>query len=490
MVHDTQVLVVGAGPTGLMLAAELALRGVSCRVLEQRAEESNLTRAFGVHARTLEQLDMRGLADDLLPRGIQVDEVRPTFGRRSVRLPMRHPESRFPYVLIVPQARTEALLAERVRSAGVRVERGAKVVALDDDGRGVTVTIEDDSGTRTERAGYVVGCDGAHSSVRRCMGVGFSGAAYDTDILLADLRLAGADARAVRTYVGRDGVVLMPPFGDGWVRAVIWDRRHRDVPLDEPLGVAEVTESLNRLAGRDLGVTEMRWSTRFRNQRRQADHYRRGRVFLAGDAAHVHSPLGALGMNTGIQDAVNLGWKLAAAVHGHAAPWLLDSYHAERHPVGAAALRLTDLLQRISVAPAPVRAIRPFAARGMLAVRPISDTLRRRVAGLSIAYPPRDPRHAHAWEGRRVPDARLSAGRLYQALRDGRFLLVRRTGTPAPDPAAWAGRLAAAETSDTAFPALTLVRPDGYAAWAGDDPDSARAAVTGWCGSPAPEMRS
>ncbi|WP_067185236.1 FAD-dependent monooxygenase [Microtetraspora niveoalba] len=479
---DVQALVVGAGPTGLTLAGELALRGISCRVLEQRAEESNLTRAFGVHARTLEQLDMRGLADPLVGQGIQVGEIRPTFGWSSVRLPMRHPESRFPFVLIVPQARTEALLAQHVKALGVPVERGSMVIDVRDDDRGVTVTIEGRDGVRTERADYVIGCDGAHSRVRRSMGVGFSGSTYDTSILLADLRLADADTMAVRTYLGRDGVVLMPPFGDGWVRAVIWDRRRQHVPLDEPLGIDEVTESLNRLAGHDLGVREMRWSTRFRNQRRQADAYRKGRVFLAGDAAHVHSPLGALGMNTGIQDAMNLGWKIAAAIHGHAAPWLLDSYHTERHPVGTAALRLTDLLQRISIAPPPVRAVRPFLARGALAIPAISDTLRRRVAGLSIAYPPRDPRHAHDWEGGRVPDARLSTGRLYEALHHGRFLLVRRAGANTADTTGWDGRVDSAETADPTFPALTLVRPDGYAAWAGDDPGSARTAITQWCG--------
>ncbi|MBN6054770.1 FAD-dependent monooxygenase, partial [Nonomuraea sp. RK-328] len=171
---------------------------------------------------------------------------------------------------------------------------------------------------------------------------------------------------------------------------------------------------------------------------------------------------------------MNLGWKIAAAVHGHAAPWLLDSYHTERHPVGAAALRLTDLLQRVSVAPPPVRAVRPFLARGALAI-----PMRRRVAGLSISYRPRDPRHAHDWEGRRVPDARLSTGRLHEALRHGRFLLVRHAGA---DTTGWDGRVAGAETADPAFPALTLVRPDGYAAWAGDDPDSARTAITQWCG--------
>jgi 2-polyprenyl-6-methoxyphenol hydroxylase-like FAD-dependent oxidoreductase len=382
------VVVVGAGPTGLMLGCELALAGVPCRILERRQQESNLTRAFGVHARTLELLDIRGEADKLVSQGLKVPEVRPQLGRRPLRLSLNHPESRFPYVLIVAQARTEALLEQRARALGVQIVLGAEVVGLRQDDAGVEVVVDAPEGRRAERADYVVGCDGAHSAVRRLSGVGFVGSDYSTHIMLADIYLPENLPTAVGAYLGRAGIVLLPPFGDGWYRAVIWDREREHVPLEEPLGTEEIRQSLCRIAGTDFGMRQMRWSTRFLSERRQADRYRVGRTFLAGDAAHVHSPLGALGMNTGIQDAMNLGWKLSAAVHGWAPPWLLDTYHSERHPVGRAALQVTDLLQRVTLAPAPIRAVRPLLARFALSLPPVRRTLRRRIAGISIAYPP------------------------------------------------------------------------------------------------------
>jgi 2-polyprenyl-6-methoxyphenol hydroxylase-like FAD-dependent oxidoreductase len=490
MMGEPSVLVVGAGPTGLMLAAELALAGVPCRVLERRSEESNLTRAFGVHARTLELLDLRGEADKLIGQGLRVPEIRPQLGRVRLRLDLRHPESRFPYVLIVAQARTEALLEARARALGVEIVRGVEVVGLRQDDGGVEAAIDGPAGRRSQRAEYLVGCDGAHSTVRRLVGVGFVGAAYDTHILLADIRCAQPLPVAVGAFVGRDGVVLLPPFGDGWYRAVIWDRRRQHVPLTEPLGADEVRASLRRIAGSDFGLQQVRWSTRFLSERRQADRYRVGRVLLAGDAAHVHSPLGALGMNTGIQDAMNLGWKLAAAVHAWAPAWLLDSYQAERHPVGRQALQVTDLLQRIGVAPLPVRAVRPVLARLLLAIPPVQRALRRRVSGLAVAYPPPRGAPAHRWAGRRAPDLDLDGSRLYERLRHGRFTLADRTGDGRGERLAtegWADRVATVWVPPAAapsWPLLTLIRPDGYVAWASDDTTiaAARAALTRWCG--------
>jgi 2-polyprenyl-6-methoxyphenol hydroxylase-like FAD-dependent oxidoreductase len=493
MMAEPSVLVVGAGPTGLMLACELALAGVPVRVLERRSEESNLTRAFGVHARTLELLDQRGLAEELVAQGLRVPEVQPRLGRVRLRLDLRHPDSRFPYVLIVAQARTEALLERRARALGVEIVRGAEVVGLHQDSGGVEAATEGPAGRRLERADYLVGCDGAHSAVRRLLGVGFVGAAYDTHILLADIRCAQPLPVAVGAWVGRDGVVLLPPFGDGWYRAVVWDRRRQRVPLTEPLGSDELRASLRRIAGSDFGLQQVRWSTRFLSERRQADRYRVGRVLLAGDAAHVHSPLGALGMNTGIHDAMNLGWKLAAAVHGWAPPWLLDSYQAERHPVGRQALQVTDLLQRAAVAPPPVRAVRPVLARLLLAIPPVQRSLRRRVSGLAVAYPPPRGTRAHRWVGKRAPDLDLDGSRLYERLRHGRFTLVDR-GDGGPSGVlmteGWADRVATVRVPPgdaPGWPALTLIRPDGYVAWASDDTTiaAARAALTRWCGSTA-----
>src|SRR5262249_8395653 len=207
----TTVLIVGAGPTGLMLAGDLAAAGVPVKILERRGEESNLTRAFALHARTLELLDMRGIADELVQQGFPLPEVRVHLGRREIVFNLRHPDSRFPYTLVVRQARTEALLEKRARGLGVEIVHGAEVTGLRQDADGVTVTV---NGDREERAAYVVGCDGAHSAIRRLLGVRFSGRSYDTRILLADPRFERDLPPAVNPFVGRHGGVLPPPHRD------------------------------------------------------------------------------------------------------------------------------------------------------------------------------------------------------------------------------------------------------------------------------------
>jgi 2-polyprenyl-6-methoxyphenol hydroxylase-like FAD-dependent oxidoreductase len=290
--NSADVLVVGAGPTGLALACELALAGVHCRVLERRAEEPNLTRAFAVHARTLELLDARGLADEVLLHGHRVDQVAPVPG---AVLSLGILDTRYPYLLIVPQSGTERVLRAHAERLGVEIVRGARVTGLRQDHDGVTVEV---AGTAAERARYVVGCDGAHSTVRDLAGIEFAGRQYETHILLADVRLTTPPAEPMFARTNQDGAVVCVPFGDGWYRLIAWDRRRENVPLSEPVGRAEIVDAFTHIAGSDLGIGEMRWSTRFLSERRQAGRYRDGRVFLAGDAAHVHSPLGAQGMNT------------------------------------------------------------------------------------------------------------------------------------------------------------------------------------------------
>ncbi|MDP4505338.1 FAD-dependent oxidoreductase [Nonomuraea turcica] len=476
------VIIVGAGPTGLALAGDLAAAGVPVKILERRAEESNLTRAFAVHARTLELLDMRGLADGLVAQGIQVPQVRVHLKGAELAFNMCHPDSRFPYVLILRQARTEAALEERARDLGVEIVRGAEVTGLAQDADGVTLALCTGG---SERADYVVGCDGAHSAVRRLLGVGFSGKSYDTRILLADVLLKRQLPLAVNPFIGDDGAVLLPPYGDGWFRATIWDRTGQNIPIDQPVDIEEVRDSLLRIAGDDLGLAEMSWSTRFLSERRQARTYRVGRVFLAGDAAHVHSPLGAMGMSTGIQDAANLSWKLAAAHQGWAPPWLLDTYQSERHPVGRTVLRLTDLLRRLADAPAPIRLLRPYIAPAIINHPKISEKARLTLSGLGIHYPTPDGTLASPMAGHRLPDLRLGTGRLYERMR-GRFVLLDATTThEAAGP--WHDRIDVL-TADSPIPygeaTTLLIRPDGYLAWTATHPNlqQMRLALRQWCG--------
>ncbi|MFE1165745.1 FAD-dependent monooxygenase [Nocardiopsis sp. NPDC058789] len=487
------VIVVGAGPTGLILAGDLAEAGTDVTLLEKRAEESNLTRAFALHARTLELFDMRGIADEIVDQGFEVSRVRVTMGGREVALDLRHPESRFRYVLTVAQARTEALLQRRAERLGVRIRRGAEVVGLDQDEDGVTLTVRSRTGSHTERAAYVVGTDGAHSAVRSLLGVGFSGRSYDTHILLADVRPERELPPAINPYVGPDGLALLPPYGDGWYRAIVWDRSLEDVPLDQPVSREELNDSLGRITDGEVSVAEMSWSTRFLSERRQADHYRVGRVLLAGDAAHVHSPMGAMGMNTGIQDAANLAWKLVAQERGWAPDWLLDTYEDERHPVGRQTLRVTDFIQRMAVAPGLVRAIRPHVVPRLVRVGRVSAAMRRLVSGLSVRYRRPEQVMDSASVGRRVDDLPLvhegETTRLYELVDPTRFTLLdtTRVGASAEAARPWADRVRALRVvGDLPEGAdALLVRPDGHVAWSAERPcaEQVRAALTAWTGT-------
>jgi 2-polyprenyl-6-methoxyphenol hydroxylase-like FAD-dependent oxidoreductase len=467
-----EVVVVGAGPTGLMMACELALGGVKARLLEERTDMPNITRAFAVHARTLELLDARGLTDELVPRGLQVHEIAPPGG---ATLDLRELHTRYGMVLMVPQSGTEQVLQQRAEKLGVEIVRGAEVVGLTQDGDGVTVDV---AGADAVRADYAVGCDGAHSAVRRLLGIDFVGKQYETHILLADVHLASPPEEALFAKASPEGVALFVPFGDGVFRAIAWDRLREQAPLSEPVTLDEIRDAFSRIAGDDFGMTEMRWSSRFLSERRQARHYRKGRVFLAGDAAHVHSPLGGQGMNTGIGDAMNLGWKLAAAARGTAPPWLLDTYEQERHPVGAGVLRMTDAFNQLVLDTSMVRrAVRGFALATIIRIPRTRRMIAERLSGIGIAYP--HSRDEDWLVGRRMPDIECDGKRAYELLRDGKFVLV--TALPVeldrPD-------IVHAVDKHPELPDAVLVRPDSYVAWASERMPTATelsAAVNHWC---------
>jgi 2-polyprenyl-6-methoxyphenol hydroxylase-like FAD-dependent oxidoreductase len=458
------VIVVGAGPTGLLLAGDLAAAGVACTVLERRVDESNLTRAFAVHARTLEELDARGVADELVATGKTLTELR-LFGR--VHLDLAKLPSRFPYLLITPQYHVERVLRERAERLGARIVPGAEVVGLRQDADGVEL---DDRAGNTHRASYAVGTDGARSAVRELVGQPFPGRSVIKSIMLADVRLADPPADVLAVNAVGDSFAFVAPFGDGWYRIFAWNKRNQ-VPDDAPLDFAEIREATLRAHGTDYGMHDPRWQSRFHSDERQVPSYRVDRVFLAGDAAHVHSPAGGQGMNTGMQDAANLGWKLAAAVHGWAPPGLLDSYQAERHPVGRQVLRSSGAIIRLAlIGPAPLRAARNLAAAAVLDVGPIARKVTGMISGIGIGYP--REREDHPLTGQRAPDLALDGGgRLYEALRPGRFVLVGGAA------GGWADRVDAVPAADPG-PAV-LVRPDAYVAWAGADPAGA---LRRWCG--------
>ncbi|WP_237105001.1 FAD-dependent monooxygenase [Nonomuraea sp. MG754425] len=473
------VLVVGAGPTGLLLAGDLAGSGTGVTVVERRERASGLSRAFGLHARTLEQLDARDLADDLLAIGTRVRTLRP-LGRISIDFSRLR--TRFPFLLITPQYEVERVLFGRAEEAGATLLRGVQATGIRQDPDGVDVDVRyPDGTTSTLRARYVVGADGADSTVRRSLGLPFPGKPVVSSVMLADVRFDREPPELLNFATNEHGFTFIAPFGDGWYRIIAWDRTRQE-PDDAPVTLEDVRDITRRTTGDDFGMHDARWLSRFHSDERQVPRYRRGRVFLAGDAAHVHSPAGGMGMNTGLQDAANLGWKLTAVLHGRAGDDLLDSYDAERRPVGRMVVRVSHALLTAVIVRSPlVRALRLIVAAVAHRLRVVEAGAARGISGIGIAY--RAPRGAHPLTGRRAPDLRLAGepARLYEALREGTFVLVGREVATIAAP--WAGQVVAASPAAGQRPTL-LIRPDGYVAWAAQDPapDEIRQALTHWLG--------
>ncbi|MEV8319378.1 monooxygenase [Streptomyces sp. NPDC059900] len=498
---DTDVIVVGAGPTGLMLGCELALAGVRTRIVERRAEPQRDSRALSLHPRSVELMDQRGLLERFLPQGRPVPGWH--FAQLPTRLDFSRLDTRHGYTLFIAQARTEALLAQRAHELGVEIVRGQEVVGLSQDGEGVRAQVRGPGGSETIRARYAVGCDGGRSAVRQTAGIAFPGTEETFTGMLGDF--AAMDSGPGVLDAARAGGVLVAPMEDGVTRLVLLDAQRIRVPSAQPVTLEEFRQCLRRLCGSDFGVGEPRWLSRFGNATRLADRYRSGRLLLAGDAAHIHFPAAGQGLNTGLQDAMNLGWKLAATIHGWAPPGLLDSYDSERRPVGRAVTENTEI-QTLLAELTLVRAYqRPAAALrrlldDLLRMDEVNRTLASRVSALATAYRPTEP-DADPLAGRRMPDIGLTAAgpatRVYDLLVAGRFVHLDLTGDP--DTAAavtgdWGPRITAVtvnghdEHTDLRGITEVLVRPDGHVAWATHAADAAarsgerHAALTAWAG--------
>ncbi|MFI9379603.1 FAD-dependent monooxygenase [Kutzneria sp. NPDC052558] len=462
------VIIAGCGPTGAMLAAELRLHDVRVLVLEKETEPAPFVRIVGLHVRSIELLAMRGLLDRVEQHGRR----RPAGGFfAGIPAPAPDLDSAHAYMIGIPQPVITTLLEQHALDLGAQIRHGSTVTGLDQDDDGVTVSVAD--GQRL-RARYLVGCDGARSTVRKLLGVAFPGEPSRHDTLMGEMAVAAPPAEIAATMAGIRRSWLRP-VGDGVYSVVV---PAADVVADRttPPTLDDFSRQLTAIAGTDFGIHSPRWLSRFGDATRQAEHYRVGRVLLAGDAAHIHPPTGGQGLNLGLQDAVNLGWKLAAQLLGWAPDTLLDTYHAERHPVAAAVLDNT-LAQTTLSSPDPgPQAVRRLLAE-LIALPEVNRHLTEKITALDIRYGP-----GHL--GGRQRDLDLKHGRLYDHLHHGRGLLLDRTDKLTVD--GWPDRvdLITDPTAALDVPAV-LLRPDGHIAWTGDDQHDLDAHLARWFGQPA-----
>ena len=466
------VIIAGCGPAGAMLAAELRLHDVRVLVLEKDTEPVSFVRIVGLHVRSLELMAMRGLLERILERGRR----RPAGGFfAAIDKPVPEGlDSAHAYLVGIPQPVIVRLLEEHAIDLGAQVRRGCAVAGLAQDDDGVTVELADGERLRTR---YLVGCDGGRSTVRKLLGVGFPGEPARNETLMGEMKVGAPpeEIAATAAEIGRTN--------KRFSLRLVGDHYQVVVPVAgvtgraEPPTLEDFRHQLRAVAGTDFGVHSPRWMSRFGDATRLAEHYRAGRVLLAGDAAHIHPPIGGQGLNLGVQDAVNLGWKLAAQIRGWAPDPLLDTYETERRPVAADVLDNTRAQTEL-LSPEPgAQAVRRLLTE-LMDLNEVNRHLTEKITATSIRY---DFGPGPDLLGRRQPDLDLTQGRLYDHFRSGRGLLLDSTRTLSVT--GWSDRVD--HLTDPAAALNVLLRPDGHIAWTGTDQKDLTSHLTRWFGHPA-----
>ncbi|WP_432861131.1 rifampin monooxygenase [Microbispora rosea] len=470
------VIIAGCGPTGAMLAAELRLHDVRVLVVEKETEPKSFVRIVGLHIRSLELMAMRGLLERVLPHGRR----RPAGGFfAAIDKPApKGLDSAHAYLLGIPQPVIERLLEEHATELGAQVRRGCAVTGFEQDDEGVTVELADGERLRTR---YLVGCDGARSTVRKLLGVAFPGEPSRTETLMGEMEV-GAPQEEITAKVTEINETHKPfwlrPFGGGVHSVVV--PAVGVVDRAEPPTLEDFKHALRAIAGTDFGVHSPRWLSRFGDATRLAERYRAGRVLLAGDAAHIHPPIGGQGLNLGVQDAVNLGWKLAAQIRGWAPGTLLDTYQAERRPVAEDVLDNTRAQRELLSAEPGPQAVRRLLSE-LMDFDVVNRHLIEKITAIGIRY---DFGDGPDLLGRRLRDIDVKQGRLFDLLHRGRGLLLDRTERLTAG--GWSDRVdyLADPTAELDVPCV-LLRPDGHVAWIGDDQQDLDAHLSRWFGTPA-----
>ncbi|TMR36020.1 rifampin monooxygenase [Actinomadura geliboluensis] len=470
------VVIAGCGPTGAMLAAELRLHDVRVLVLEKETEPASFIRVVSLHIRSLEVMAMRGLLERVLEHGRR----RPA-GAYFAAITKPAPkdlDSAYAYLLGIPQPVIDRLLEERAVELGAQVRHGCAVAGFGQDDEGVTVELEDGERLRSR---YLVGCDGARSTVRKVLGVGFPGEPSRNETLMGEMEV-GAPREEIAAKVAEiretHPSFSLGPFGERAYRVVVPAAGVSD--RAEPPTLEDFKRELRAIAGTDFGVHSARWLSRFGDATRLAEHYRVGRVLLAGDAAHIHPPAGGQGLNLGVQDAFNLGWKLAAQIRGWAPETLLDTYHAERRPVAEDVLDNTRAQTELTSAEPGPRAVRRLLTE-LMDFDEVNRHLTEKISAIGVRY---DFGDGPDLLGRRMPDIGVAQGNLYSLLHRGRGLLLDRTGHLTAG--GWSDRVdRLADPAAELDAPCVLLRPDGHVAWIGDGRRDLDDHLARWFGEPA-----